>query len=369
VRKLSNLARNYVRPFLGARERKGIVTVAGEIWAAYRAYGVFPEHYFRLALYLKAIREDVREYMPKAVIYPLQATLNGSRFPTAVTDKVLFRRIMQQHEIPCVAELFVIEAGGEIVDLGGRSLDLEEAEERIRSAGGRVFLKAVDGLGGQGAGIFDITRDRLADLRSRGGRCLVQSVIEQHPILASLYPGSVNTVRIDTLLADGDCHHNVAVLRLGAGGSVVDNATQGGLVVPIDLTNGSLQSVGRRKPYFSTDFYTCHPDTGVRFAAIALPYWQELLAVVRAGAEALRPLGTLGWDVAITPKGPLIVEANASWNTEAFQLGQGLRHTMIGQMALDRLSTGALGTGRSVLPPVTPADLPAARDGAVRPGR
>jgi hypothetical protein len=369
VRKMSNFVRNYLRPFLLARKRKGLATIAREIWGSYRGYGVFPEHYFRLGLYLESVKGDVRDYMPKAVIYPLQAILNGSRFPPAVTDKVLFRRIMQEHAIPCVTELFVIEAGGEIVDFGGRSLDLEEVGERIRSAGGRVFLKAVDGLGGQGAGIFDITRDRLTDLRSRGGRCLVQPVIEQHPILASLYPSSVNTVRIDTLLTDGECHHNVAVLRLGAGGSVVDNATQGGLVVPIDLANGSLRPVGRRKPYFSTDFYTRHPDTGVGFAAIILPYWQELLAVVRAGAEALRPLGTLGWDVAITSEGPLIVEANASWNTEAFQLGQGLRHTVIGQMALDRLRIGELGIGRPDPPAVTPADPPADRAGAVPPGR
>jgi hypothetical protein len=369
MRKPSNLVRNYVRPFLGARERKGIVTVAGEIWAAYRAYGVFPEHYFRLALYLKGIEGDVRDYLPKAVLYPVQQALNGSRFPPVVSDKALFGRTMRSHGIPCVAELFTIEANGDLRDADGAPLDVAEAEARIRSVGGRAFVKPASGLGGQGTTIFEVGRDRMDDLLARRERCLVQPVIMQHPLLAALYSGSVNTVRIDTFLADGTCRHNGAVLRLGAGGNIVDNAGQGGIVVPIDLETGELQPAGRQKPYFSTVFHTHHPDTGIAFSSVIVPFWPEVLAIVRRGAEALQPLRSLGWDIAVTADGPVVIEANAFWGAEHFQLGRGLRHTPIGQMVIEWLRTDEPGKERLASSSLTPADPPAARAGAVRPGR
>jgi hypothetical protein len=369
VRKLSNLVRNYVRPFRRARDRKGIATVAGEVWTAYRTYGVFPEHYFRLALYLEGIEGEVRDFLPKAVLYPVQQALNGSRFPPVVSDKALFGRTMRSHGIPSVAELFTVEADGELRDTDGAPIDAAEAEARIRAVGGKAFVKPASGLGGQGTRIFEPGLDRMEDLLARGERCLVQPVIVQHPVLAELYPGSVNTVRIDTLLDNGECHHNGAVLRLGLGGNIVDNAGQGGLVVPIDPETGALRPLGRRKPYFSTEFYTRHPDTGVVFSAVTVPFWPEVLAIVRRGAEALQPLRSLGWDIAVTAEGPVVIEANAFWGAEHFQLGRGLRHTPIGQMVLERLRMDGGGKEGFARSSVTPADPPAARGDAAPPGR
>jgi hypothetical protein len=110
-------------------------------------------------------------------------------------------------------------------------------------------------------------------------------------------------------------------------------------MVPIDLETGALAARGRRRPDRDPGFLLRHPDTGVEFASVRVPHWEAVLQLVKAGARALHPLGSLGWDVAVTPEGPVAIEANAYWAPESFQFSRGLRPTPLG-----RLVTGVTGT-------------------------
>ena len=57
-----------------------------------------------------------------------------------------------------------------------------------------------------------------------------------------------------------------------------------------------------------------HPDTGLAVAGLRLPYWEEACALVCAVAPRFIPLRALGWDVALTPTGPVLVETNWGWD-------------------------------------------------------
>jgi hypothetical protein len=78
----------------------------------------------------------------------------------------------------------------------------------------------------------------------------------------------------------------------------------------------------------------------VRFESLTLPHWPQLRDLVERGARALAPLGTLGWDVALTAEGPVLVEANANWGEDLFQLNRGLRDTPAGRHALEWYRNG-----------------------------
>jgi hypothetical protein len=52
---------------------------------------------------------------------------------------------------------------------------------------------------------------------------------------------------------------------------------------------------------------------GARVEGVRLPDWQAARQMVRSAAPAFLPLRTLGWDVALTPAGPVVVEANTRW--------------------------------------------------------
>ena len=57
------------------------------------------------------------------------------------------------------------------------------------------------------------------------------------------------------------------------------------------------------------------------------------------------PSGSLGWDIVITPQGPLVLEANANWGADIMQMGWGgLGKTEIGRRAHAHWLTRKSGT-------------------------
>jgi hypothetical protein len=333
-----NLQRNYLGPYRRAgAAAKPVLQVARELAALWWRWRRIPEHYFRLALYLKAPPKDVTTFLPRGMVYETLERVNPPEAIGMVLDKARFHEVMRARGLPSVGALFLRAAEGGLRDPDGAPIDLAEARRRIAAAGGRVFAKPADGKGGKGARVFDPATDDLERFAAGQRRFLFQPLIRQHPVLAGIHPASVNTVRIDTLLrADGSCVHSGAVLRMGVGGSIVDGASAGGLVVPVDRETGQLGPFARRKPKYDDRFFERHPDTGVAFAAIRLPFWEEVLMTVRQGALALYPLISIGWDVALTEDGPLLIEANHRWSPEPFQLFAGLRDTPIGTLVLER---------------------------------
>jgi hypothetical protein len=55
------------------------------------------------------------------------------------------------------------------------------------------------------------------------------------------------------------------------------------------------------------------PGTGQRVEGRRLPCFAEACELVRRSAPLFLPMRTLGWDVALTPAGPVVVEANNWW--------------------------------------------------------
>jgi hypothetical protein len=51
-----------------------------------------------------------------------------------------------------------------------------------------------------------------------------------------------------------------------------------------------------------------HPKTGVCFDQFRLPFWSEVCSLVKETAIKFLPVRTIGWDVAITPNSPVILE-------------------------------------------------------------
>ena len=47
----------------------------------------------------------------------------------------------------------------------------------------------------------------------------------------------------------------------------------------------------------------------------AVPQWAAVSELVTAAARAFMPLRTVGWDVAITPTRPCLIEGNVTWDT------------------------------------------------------
>jgi hypothetical protein len=333
---LGHVWRHYLRPIKACERRKPAVRIARELVTYWRHYRLPPKQYFLLGLCDTRTRDDVTAYLPRRIVYAWQASCNDHPEIDLLRDKRAFRRLMEANGLPCVRELFTIDAEGILRDDDGSVLDAGDAGARVAAAGGKVFVKPIDDHGGLGCALFDIAAGGLDPLRVPGQVRLVQPVIVQHPDIARLYPGSVNTLRIEThRAADGSIRTSCAGLRIGSSGRVVDNISRGGLAVPVDIGTGRLGRYARRMPLYGMRFHENHPDTDVPFAATIVPGWKDMLALVERAARLFQPLGAIGWDLVATPDGPVILEANANWGEDLFQLGQPLRDTDLGRTILD----------------------------------
>ncbi|MBP5256225.1 MAG: hypothetical protein J6Z80_04125 [Clostridia bacterium] len=142
----------------------------------------------------------------------------------------------------------------------------------------------------------------------KDGDALVEDRIIQHHEMSRLCPDSVNTVRLVTVISDlGVPSVLYAAVRIGRGGSVVDNLTAGGLTAPVDVETGKINGFAYGR---DCSVHTEHPDTGLTFLGFEIPFWEKVKEAVLGSAKKIPGLRYVGWDVAVTGDGPTFVEVN-----------------------------------------------------------
>jgi hypothetical protein len=201
------------------------------------------------------------------------------------------------------------------------------------------FCKPLAGMQGDDAFPLRIDHGRifvgdapisLDELRTRlSGRFLFQRRIDQHPLMSRLNASSVNTMRLISFCIDGQATVLHGVLRIGVAPSHIDNWAAGGLIASIDLERGELRGDGFFKPG-AGGRTPVHPVSGISFDGFALPHFAEAMATVERLHEYLPQIYSIGWDVAISTDGPLIVEGNDDWDAGCLMvLEQGFRQQFL----------------------------------------
>lgn len=328
--------REELRTYWECRDRKGLYRQLSEAYALWRAYDYFPYQYVQSRLYDRNCAGDVGKYVPTKLVQGYRNELNPPDARAKAHDKSRFYAALAEAGIHNFPPTLRTLSDGRAQGLDGTPMDKDGVDHFLSVHGPRFFVKPVLGSLGRGTRILDFTQPGQpgpSDLPD----CLVQALIVQHDDLMELYPHSVNTIRIDTWITDeGDCIHNAAVQRMGMNGEIVDNWARGGVATGIDLETGLLFPRGRRKnKYADQTIYDRHPETGTVFAGRRVPYWDEVKALTARAARVFLPLRSLGWDVAITAGGPVLVEANVGWHVDFMQqIWGGLADTPLGQAAV-----------------------------------
>ncbi|MGM9615750.1 MAG: sugar-transfer associated ATP-grasp domain-containing protein [Oscillospiraceae bacterium] len=162
----------------------------------------------------------------------------------------------------------------------------------------------------------------FAALQGIGVIC--EELIVETGALAALHPSSVNTVRIATLMKDGEPVVLFTFLRVGRGDSIVDNGGAGGFVALIDTETGIVTTPGVTERLLEA---VIHPDTGLPILGIQIPRWPEALDLARKAAAVYPDHPYISWDLAYTENGWIIVEANCmgQFIGPQFTTGRGCR--------------------------------------------
>jgi hypothetical protein len=247
---------------------------------------------------------------------------NNYNYVCMLRDKFLFAQLASSLGIPAPRTAALMDRGSVTWFDRNETVPLEQLAE---SAGSTFdgFCKTFSGM--QGSGAFPLRIDggelfiagrpaSVDQLRSRlTGRFLLQQRIEQHPAMHRLNATSVNTLRLVSFCDRQKAEVAFGALRVGTGDNSVDNWAAGGLIVRIDLGSGELRGEGFFKPGYGGRT-SVHPDSGVVFDGWRIPFFREAMSMVVRMHEYLPGIHSVGWDVAITGDGPVIVEGNDDWD-------------------------------------------------------
>jgi hypothetical protein len=273
----------------------------------------------------------------------------GSADRRLADNKMAFFEHCERHRIPTVTIEGIISDHPEYATHGLRLHDAQALGTLIAAKRLPLFFKRIQG--GLGRGAFRVSgtdaelnflgrtagiEDLFSYCRERAGGergYLIQHIIEVHPLLQPVMsPHGVGTVRITTC-DDGDGHRLLAAAaRLTVGSNSTDNfahGSSGNLACEVDLTTGRLlrctASLSPRWPEMVP--VTRHPDTRNEVIGLQWPHWDEAVELVLRAARTVPGLRIIGWDVAFTPRGPVIVEMNSRPNADILQvaLQRGLR--------------------------------------------
>ncbi|MBR5736503.1 MAG: hypothetical protein IKX60_06915 [Bacteroidales bacterium] len=173
----------------------------------------------------------------------------------------------------------------------------------------RFIVKPLAMNCGKGIQVLDTSMQDISSyslLKRYKDGFVAEELIVQDDSLAQFHPASVNTLRIHTVNYGDSLEILWPCLRIGCGGSIVDNAGAGGIFGAVDVDTGRIVAV-------SDEFhhtFDVHPDTGIHVLGYEIPRWKEACEMAKRLALCMPDCPFVGWDLALTEKGWLMVEGN-----------------------------------------------------------
>lgn len=246
-------------------------------------------------------------------------------------DKFVANNYLTSLNIPCAYNEALI-MGNEIIWPAGQ---VEKLGMLMSRDWGVIFIKPAHGMGGEGIIRAELNNGQLQrygiplaeqelEHMLEGGIWVVQREVVQHPELNRFNSSSVHCIRLTTIMNGNSSEFISSFIKISTGESIVDNWGGGSVLVGIDHESGTLLGTGYYKPKgFFSEEVNSHPDSDVKFKGFPIPFYQAAVDLCLKAHIYYYGRFILGWDVAITPEGPVIIEVNCRPSIHAIQMLHG----------------------------------------------
>lgn len=193
---------------------------------------------------------------------------------------------------------------------------------------GKVVLKNSKGQVGaevQVVVVTNYTEQSLLELMAIHKFDLIEEFVTQHDQLMALSASGLNTIRVISQIHANAVNILAARIRISIN-SPVDNLAAGNIACSIDLSTGRINGPGIFSDITKSSV-DVHPVSLHKLYGFQIPFWNEVLKLVEDAASSIPENKSIGWDVAITNEGPLLIEGNHNWCKLLWQLpvGRGLK--------------------------------------------
>lgn len=186
------------------------------------------------------------------------------------------------------------------------------------SYSGDLFIKKLDGECGDGCYLIkenDLSYFESIKEKMKGSSYLIQKRVMQHEDVNKINPSCINTIRIITIISKSKKKPQIFAKYMRVGMNAInDNRATGGVGVYID-DDGKMGKTGVGHHVVIAQ----HPFTSLVFEDYQIPFWKEANELVLSAHSFLPDIPTIGWDVAITPDGPILIEGNDNWEISGAQ--------------------------------------------------
>jgi hypothetical protein len=268
-------------------------------------YGASFKDFWMFKFY-KMKDNEINKYVTTGRLYDFYSSMNDKKYIEIFRNKRKFNEVFKK-----------------FIGREYKFIDETDEQELICWLAEKRYLIAKPNFGVSGVGIekIDISKwsnkaDIVKYLRSKK-LDLIEECVQQHESINQINPSSVNTIRIVTVQNYKKIDIITAVIRIGVN-NYVDNFSAGGIAAPVDIKTGivfkpAVFNMGLTK-------YESHPVTKTQIVGFKIPYWEEIIKMVTEAAWIVPQVRTVGWDIAVTKSGPLIIEGNDNWNKNVFQI-------------------------------------------------
>lgn len=143
-----------------------------------------------------------------------------------------------------------------------------------------------------------------------GDGYLLQSALQQHPAMEQMTGKAVGSIRLVTVRTGVMPDVFYALWKIPSPKAMSDNFWQSGsMIAQIDSATGKVGRCRIGTGLEARDIEE-HPVSGQRFDSLTIPHWDEACRMAREAHAVLSEFGVIGWDVAITEDGPVLIECN-----------------------------------------------------------
>jgi Sugar-transfer associated ATP-grasp len=314
--------------------------VPGALWAAIR-HNIFPYEYYEYRLWQPDRRMNIDNYLYEREAARLFKVLNRRSEVDPIVDKLAFYKLCKTHGIPTPEVLAAFTPTGKLMDFQSGLPPQHD-----------LFVKGRTGQGGLGAErfrwdgiLFQSSRGCQLRPEDLGGylanraqtenlTLLVQPALSNHPDLSADSNEALATARLVTGRSiEGEVTPIFCFISFGLAGKII---AHNDWVTLIDVANGRLMPPPRQdNPVYQYRQFGAN-DTCI---LPILPDWDAALGYVKAAHNACSDFVFIGWDVAFTPGGAMILEGNTNWTAGTYQslCGEPLGLTKFGDILATQL--------------------------------
>jgi len=314
-----------------AKHGRSHFEILSEVASMSFSYGkVLPDEYMEMRLFDKAnLQSDLKDFVGNMGNKRIALAVNHNRrFDAILSEKLNFYTTFGGFGLPTIKIKALYRVGLELPGLN--SFDTREAlrdfllDESNYPMFGKPSHSSLS-LGIVGLERLDretemlhlingtsIAVDALVDdvTENYGDGYLFQELLRPAPRMAEFAGARIGTVRFYTLNRSGDKQIHRTVVKLPVEANMADNFWRSGnLLAQVDQASGEIVRVVQGSGINQVEVET-HPDTGQRLIGATIPHWDEAVKLVFWAADVVDQVPLIGWDLAMTDRGPVLVEAN-----------------------------------------------------------